>query len=98
MAVCIISFNACLPINYSGSIIGSALANVSSPIIARLPKIASLTRDVQRARKTNVKSVENQQSRRDFVISHELTVTGKGEQLLLHDSGGNRDRFLIFAT
>lgn len=52
----------------SGAIIGSALATVSSPIIARLPKMASLTRDVQRARKVNVEAVEKPQSRKDFVI------------------------------
>lgn len=27
-----------------------------------------------------------------------MTVTGKGHKLLLHDSGDNRNRFLIFAT
>ncbi|KAI4478523.1 hypothetical protein M0804_011846 [Polistes exclamans] len=48
--------------------------------------MASLTRDAQRVHKVNVEAVENPKSRKNFVISQELIVTGKGHKLLLHDS------------
>lgn len=81
-----------------GGVIGSALQSIPSPVAARLPKINTLTREVQRYRKAKQFSIPTALSLEDLIIPNDLTKNAKGYEMLLHDSGANRSRFIIFAT
>ncbi|XP_057334184.1 uncharacterized protein LOC130673240 [Microplitis mediator] len=78
-------------------LISNVLSNVPSPVRAQLPKIKSLTRAVQRAKKSD-DQVVNPKTLEELVIPDLYKMTNNNELFLLHDSGSAADRFLIYAT
>lgn len=80
------------------TVISSVLSTVSSPIVAKLPKIVSLTREVQHIRKTDKPQIKKTANRTELIIPDEFKKTAKGEDFSFHDSGNNKSRFLIFTT
>ncbi|XP_044578895.1 uncharacterized protein LOC123261369 [Cotesia glomerata] len=80
------------------TVITRALRGVMSPTVALLPQLSSMSRTVNR-----IRAKENPQpiaaaSRQELVLTDDLKITHKGEQFLLHDSGGFRKRYLMFST
>lgn len=72
---------------------------MSAVLAARLPKTASLTRTIQRARSVENLVFNNPTSLADLEIPEPFKLTQKGEMFLLHDSGGqDSERFLVYAT
>lgn len=72
--------------------------NVASPVAARLPKPISLARTIQRIRAKEQINFNNPPALADLVIPEIYKLTTKDETFLLHDSGGEDDRYLIYAT
>ncbi|XP_034936450.1 uncharacterized protein [Chelonus insularis] len=79
-------------------IISSVLRGVLSPVSALLPKLASMTRTVNRIRCKNNPQLLDPPSRSQLELRGEWKQTHKGDMFLLHDSGGNKKRFLVFST
>ncbi|XP_014298070.1 uncharacterized protein LOC106693699 [Microplitis demolitor] len=77
--------------------ISSVLNKVSSPVRAQMPKMKSLVRTVQRAKKSK-DEVVNPKTLKELVIPDIYKTVNDDELFLLHDSGGGADRFLIYAT
>ncbi|XP_034934842.1 uncharacterized protein [Chelonus insularis] len=63
-----------------------------------MPKQESLSRTVNRIRLKNNPQPLVISSRGDLQLSSDLTQTHSNELFLLHDSGGNKKRFLMFTT
>lgn len=60
-------------------VVGDALAKASSPAVARLPKIESMARSIQRVRKPD--KVVEPSSYEKLIIPDELCVTAKGDNV-----------------
>lgn len=81
----------------SRKIVTGSVASISEAASAVLPNVSALCRTVNRARAEAVPRLPTPASREDLVLRDIFTVTTKGDQFSLHDSGG-KDRFLIFTT
>ncbi|XP_057336265.1 uncharacterized protein LOC130674850 isoform X2 [Microplitis mediator] len=79
-------------------VVSRSLRGVMSPVAALLPKPASLSRAINRVRAVDNPQLINPASRGDLEIPDELKNTHGGELFLLHDSGGDKKRFMIFTT
>ncbi|XP_057323664.1 uncharacterized protein LOC130666566 [Microplitis mediator] len=78
-------------------VIADVVKNVKSPVAARLGTISSMQRTIQRARQ-KTKPTAPEKNLGDFIVPDESQRTSKDEQFLLFDSGGHRNRILIFST
>lgn len=87
-----------LPKDVTDCIIQRVCQRIFAPIAAQLPKIASPSRAVQRIRKMNDINFHNPDTFDALVIDANHKVARKGEQFLLHDSGVEKERFIIFVT
>lgn len=81
------------------AIIVANAINVSTPVAARLPKPISMVRTVQRIQAQQHVQLPNPTSLADLEIPDPFKLTTKGENFLLHDSGGtSAERYLIYTT
>ncbi|XP_057323660.1 uncharacterized protein LOC130666560, partial [Microplitis mediator] len=81
-------------------VVASSLRGVLSPVAANLPKILPLTRAVRRARNNNPngEKIVNPSTRAELVCKDEWKYTHNGDLFLIHDSGGDKKRFIVFTT
>lgn len=79
------------------SVIGGVCSKLSSPVAALMPRIQSMSRNVQRERQTNNPQFFNPSSCEGLKIPDNFLVTLRNEQFLIYDSGG-KDRTMIFGT
>lgn len=78
-------------------IIAESVGNVSVAAAASLPSVKSMTRMIGRIRQQN-KYPKNPKSLQELILPEEFTKTEKGDLFLLHDSGPNNNRLMIFGT
>ena len=71
---------------------------VSEGTAAKLPKLDSLKRTIQRQRVQQLAAPAQPTSLEQLVLPAEYQQTAKGEQFLLYDSGPDTQRMLIFGT
>ncbi|KAF7995295.1 hypothetical protein HCN44_005955 [Aphidius gifuensis] len=81
----------------SSNIVAEAVANLPENIVARMPRIQSLVRMVQRHREVNRPQVQNPDSRELLLLPEWYSVTAKDESFILYNDGGT-DRMIIFTT
>lgn len=74
------------------------MQGIKSPVAALLPKPHSIARTVQRVRVKTIVPIINPHRQGDLVLSDEYKYTHDGKLFLLHDSGGNKNRILVFTT
>ena len=80
----------------SHRIVGESLLTVSEGTVAKLPKLNSLKRTIQRQR---VLAASIQPfTLVELEIPMEYRSTAKGEMFLIYDSGADLERILIFGT
>lgn len=79
-------------------IVSDVLADASEETKAELPTTSSLTRTVRRTRQKKNPQLPIPSSRAELVLPEEYTQSNKGKEFLLHDSEGDRSRFLNFST
>ena len=75
-----------------------SLLTVSEGTAAKLPKLDSLKRTIQRQRVQQLAAPVQPTSLEQLALPPEYQQTAKGEQFLLYDSGPETQRILIFAT
>ena len=79
-------------------IVGESVSNITEGTAAKLPKLNSLKRTIQRERiKANFVPVQPQ-SLVELEIPMDYTIIAKNETFLLYDSGPEERRILIFGT
>lgn len=79
-------------------IIGGTVGSISEAATIQLPKRSAILRTIQRVRQAVNPQLPTPASRKELEIPHFYSVTTRGEPFLMHDSGGDDDRFLIFST
>lgn len=79
-------------------IISNELKKINSPIAARMPKVDSISRRVQRNRRKSSPQIANPSTRGEIILLNELRMTSNNEEFLLYDSSGCDSRFLMFGT
>ncbi|XP_034944394.1 uncharacterized protein [Chelonus insularis] len=79
-------------------ILSGALRGVASPVAALMPMTTSISRLIQRTRTQHNPQFNNPTSRGELQLLDEYKKTYNNELFLLHDSGGDRNRFLVFTT
>ncbi|XP_057329041.1 uncharacterized protein LOC130669908 [Microplitis mediator] len=81
-------------------VITRSLRGVLSPVAANLPKLMSLSRSVQRARNNNSTNDHaiNPLTRGELVLEDDWKYTHNGDLFLLHDSGSDKKRIVVFTT
>ena len=82
----------------SHHIVGESVVTVSEGTAAKLPKLDSLKRTIQRQRVQQMAAPVQPASLEELVLPAEYQQTAKGEQFLLYDSGPETQRILIFGT
>ena len=82
----------------SHQIVGETLQTVSEGTSAKLPKLDSLKRTIQRQRVRLQAAPVQPTSLEQLTLPEEYKRTSKGEQFLLYDSGPETQRILIFGT
>ena len=82
----------------SHQIVGESLLTVSEGTAAKLPKLDSLKRTIQRQRVQQLAAPVQPTSLEQLALPPEYQQTSKGEQFLLYDSGPETQRILIFGT
>ena len=82
----------------SHHIIGDSVLELSEGTSAKLPKLNSLKRTLQRQREKENAAPAQPTSLEELVIPLEYTKTGKGDNFLLYDSGPNLHPILILGT
>ncbi|KAI6655799.1 hypothetical protein LOD99_1941 [Oopsacas minuta] len=83
----------------SHHIIGEGMLTASEGTAAKLPKLDSLKRTIQRQRASVLSAPVQPTALSELVLPAEYQRTAKGEQFLLYDSGeDDAHRFLIFGT
>ena len=82
----------------SHHIVGESVVTVSEGTAAKLPKLDSLKRTIQRQRVQQMAAPGQPASLEELVLLAEYQQTAKGEQFLLYDSGPETQRILIFGT
>ncbi|KAI6658285.1 hypothetical protein LOD99_15554 [Oopsacas minuta] len=83
----------------SHQIIGEGMLTASEGTAAKLPKLDSLKRTIQRQRASVLSAPVQPTALAELVLPAEYQRTAKGEQFLLYDSGeDDAHRFLIFGT
>ena len=82
----------------SHQIVGEELQMVSEGTAAKLPKLDSLKRTIQRERVRHLAAPVQPTTLEQLNLPEEYTRTFKGEQFLLYDSGPETQRILIFGT
>ena len=82
----------------SHRIVGESLLTVSEGTAAKLPKLDSLKRTIQRQRQRVLAAPIQPLSLVELEIPMEYRSTAKGEMFLLYDSGPDPERILIFGT
>lgn len=80
------------------TIVSTSLQGVLSPVAALLPKPISLSRAVQRSCVKTVAPIMNPDSRSELLLTDEYKFTYSGDLFLLHDSGNDKNRFLVFTS
>jgi hypothetical protein len=83
--------------NSTSQILAESLV-ISPSVSVKLPKIKVLKRTIQRQRQKANKAPENLENLEHLIIPREYTLTMKGEEFLLYDSGQSNDRILLFST
>ncbi|KAI6647086.1 hypothetical protein LOD99_8923 [Oopsacas minuta] len=80
-------------------IVGESLQTASEGTAAKLPKLDSLKRTIQRQRASVLAAPAQPTTLAELALPAVYQQTAKGEQFLLYDSGADDvPRFLIFAT
>ena len=79
-------------------IVGESLLTVSEGTAAKLPKLNSLKRSIQRQRQRVLAAPTQPPSLFELEIPMDYRSTAKGEMFLLYDSGPESERILIFGT
>ena len=79
-------------------IVGNSLLTVSEGIAAKLPKLDSLKRTIQRQCQRVLAAPAQPLNLLELEIPMEYRSTAKGEIFLLYDSGPSPERILIFGT
>lgn len=79
-------------------LVAGAIGKASTNIAPELPTAELLTRTVARVREKANPQFQTPQSLADLVIPDQYKLTEKGDNFLHHDSGGDKNRFLIFTT
>ena len=83
----------------SHQIVGESLQTVSEGVAAKLPKLDSLKRSIQRQRVRQLAAPVQPATLEHLCLPEEYQKTAKNEQFLLHDSGpDSQQRILIFGT
>ena len=82
----------------SHSIVGESLLTVSEGTAAKLPKLNSLKRTIQRQRERVLAVPIQPTTLEELNLPPEYQQTAKEEQFLLYDSGPEPQRILIFGT
>ena len=82
----------------SHQIVGETLQTVSEGTSAKLPKLDSLKRTIQRQRVRLQAAPVQPTSLEQLTLPEEYKRTSKGERFLLYDSGPETQRILIFGT
>ena len=82
----------------SHQIVGESVITVSEGTAAKLPKLDSLKRIIQRQRAQQLAAPMQPTSLEQLALPPEYQQTAKGEQFLLYDSGPDTQRILIFGT
>lgn len=76
-------------------ILASVTSSMAQSVAGQLPCSSALKRNINNARKNGP---SRSTDLLELVIPAEYTVTSKGDQFLLFDSGSSSDRILIFST
>ena len=82
----------------SHHIVGEGLETVTEGTAAKLPKLDSLKRTIQRQRVRQQAAPVQPATLEQLTLPEEYKQTSKGEQFLLYDSGPVSQRILIFGT
>ena len=82
----------------SHHIVGECLQTVTEGAAAKLPKLDSLKRTIQRQRVRQQAAPVQPTSLEQLTLPEEYKQSSKGEQFLLYDSGPETQRILIFGT
>ena len=82
----------------SHQILGETLQTVSESTAAKLPRLSSLKRTIQRQRVRQQAAPVQPTSLEQLSLPEEYKRSAKGEQFLLYDSGPETERILIFGT
>ena len=82
----------------SHQIVGESLQTISEGVVAKLPKLDSLKRSIQRQRVRHLAAPVQPATLEHLNLPEEYKKTSKGEQFLLYDSGSDTQRNLIFGT
>ena len=82
----------------SHHIVGDSLLTVSEGTAAKLPKLDSLKRTIQRQRVQQLAAPVQPASLEELVLRAEYQQTAKGKEFLLYDSGPETQRIHIFGT
>lgn len=80
-------------------IVGEACASVDNEVIAAaLPQTNAMARTGFRMRKTNADYPQNPESLFDLVLPEEFKKTLNGEDFVMHDTGPDQKRIIMFST
>ena len=82
----------------SYQIVGETLQTVSEGTAAKLPKVSSLKRTIQRQCVRHQAAPVQPTSSKQLSLPEEYKRSAKGEYFLLYDSGPETERILIFGT
>lgn len=80
------------------AVINRVLRSVLSPVSAVMLKSESLSRSVNRVGAKENPQLQNPSSRGALELTDEFKRTYFGDWVLLHDSGGDKKRFIVFMT
>ncbi|RWS19111.1 hypothetical protein B4U80_11385, partial [Leptotrombidium deliense] len=79
-------------------ILASTSTSLSSAVAGKLPNVQYLTRTIQRKRQKTANSLPKANSLMELRLSGEYTKTFKNEEFILHDSGPQDERIILFGT
>ncbi|XP_046740521.1 uncharacterized protein LOC124407954 [Diprion similis] len=82
----------------TSKVLAKGLAGISPTTSANLPNMPQLTRVIQRTRAKTNSQLPTPSTRGELQIPDTYTKTLSGKLFLLHDNGGDKKRFLLFAT
>lgn len=79
-------------------IVSEVLSHVPLEVVANVPKLDNLKRNVRRQRQSKEDFPDNPSARNEFEIPIKYTNTTRNEEFLLFDSGKIESRMLLFGT
>ena len=82
----------------SQTVLSSVLEDCGQAVAPRLPKVQSMKRTIRTVRQQTLSGPTLPSACSEIVFPPELTITFKGDQFLMYDSGQVEKRIVIFAT